>query len=139
MSDETPKPANKSKRRIPESEIAAALEKHFGNVSHVAKMFGINRSSLSTRIKKSERLTEVVKQARETMVDAGESALYKGILEGNMTAVIFTLKCLGKDRGYIEKQEIDFHGSLEHSIVRLPVKAMNREEWEQSIREQPVK
>ncbi len=50
----------------------------------------------------------------DTQIDAldfMESRLLKAIDKGNVTAIIFYLKTKGKDRGYIEPQEID-HGMM---------------------------
>ena len=40
-------------------------------------------------------------------MDFTESALRKLIKKGNVIATIFKLKTKGKDRGYIEKQEVE--------------------------------
>ena len=48
----------------------------------------------------------IVNDARESMADNAESALGLATLRGEAWAVCFTLKCLGKDRGYIERGEV---------------------------------
>lgn len=47
-----------------------------------------------------------ITDARESMIDTAESMLYKQIGEGNTTAIIFFLKTQGRQRGYIERQEL---------------------------------
>lgn len=121
----TPK---KPGRRVPEKEIAALLAKHFGNISHVARVLGVDRSNLHLRINKSEKLKRVTTDARETMVDDGESALHASILKQEGWAVCFVLKTLGKSRGYVEKQEVEHSGKIENEVTLIPGK-MALEEW----------
>ena len=40
------------------------------------------------------------------MVDVAEGRLNQAVNNGDLTAIIFTLKTLGKSRGYIERQEL---------------------------------
>ncbi len=47
-----------------------------------------------------------------TLIDLAEGKLYSKINEGNMTAIIFYLKCKAKDRGYIERGQIEVTGKL---------------------------
>jgi hypothetical protein len=44
-------------------------------------------------------------------LDFAESSLHKQIRNGSTPATIFFLKCKGRGRGYIEKQEIDFNNN----------------------------
>lgn len=105
----TPK---KPGRRVSEEEITVLLTKHFGNISHVARLLGVDRSTLHLRINKSAKLQQIVMDARERMVDDAESALHAAILQRDGWAVCFTLKTIGRTRGYIEKQEIEHSGTI---------------------------
>jgi hypothetical protein len=42
-------------------------------------------------------------------LDFAESQLYKQIKDGSTTATIFYLKTKGKQRGYVERQQIDIN------------------------------
>ena len=42
-------------------------------------------------------------------LDFAESQLHKQINDGSTTATIFLLKTKGKDRGYVEKQQIEIN------------------------------
>ena len=42
-----------------------------------------------------------------TMLDIAERELFKHIRSGNLTSIIFYLKCLGKSRGYIDRVMVD--------------------------------
>lgn len=113
--NDTPK---KPRKHFTNDQVAALIADHHGNVAHIARLMGIDRSNLHRRIGKSERLQQAVYDARQTMVDNAESALHAALIQKEGWAVCFTLKCLGKDRGYIERQEQEHAGSIEVIIRR---------------------
>ena len=77
-----------------------------GNLSMVARSFGMSRQTLYTYIKSKPTVQAAVDEARETMIDNVESALYSAALNGEAWAVCFFLKTQGKSRGYVERQEL---------------------------------
>lgn len=87
-------------------EIAQVLTAKDGNISETAKALGVTRFAIQKRVSKSAELQEIVSDARGAMVDVAESELGKQVRSGNITAIIFTLKTQGKDRGYVERTEI---------------------------------
>jgi hypothetical protein len=58
-------------------------------------------------VKKHARLQRVLEEAREQHLDLAETQLISSVKQGQAWAVCFFLKCKGKSRGYIEKQQID--------------------------------
>lgn len=58
-------------------------------------------------MQKFPELKAIANEAIESTLDLGEAELIKAMKKGNLTAIIFYLKCKGKHRGYIERQEID--------------------------------
>lgn len=94
-----------AQRRVSVTQIKAALKASAGNVTEAARALGISRSALYQRINNSAELQATLVDAREELVDLAESALRKRIQRGDITAIIFTLKTLGKARGYVERQE----------------------------------
>ena len=94
-------------QRITDSQIAEALRKSNGYISHAAKILGVSHSAVSKRIRKSEKLQEILEEKRNEMIEFAENKLFELVKEGNITAIIFTLKTLGKDRGWTERQEIE--------------------------------
>lgn len=88
------------------TKIQQTLQAKAGNVSETAKALNVSRTTLYKYINKSPVLQKTLDDAREHLVDMAESALLRGIMQGNMTAVIFALKTQGKDRGYVERQEV---------------------------------
>lgn len=88
------------------AQIANALEKKDGNVTEAAKALKVTRQTLHLHIKDDETLQEVLVNARESVVDLAESEARKQIKLGNTAMIIFTLKTLGKSRGYVERTEL---------------------------------
>lgn len=88
-----------------EPTIAAIRDLH-GNLSAVAKQLGVCRQTLYVFIDRHPSVQAVVAESRETMLDNAESALYRAVLGGEAWAVCFFLKCQGKSRGYVERQEV---------------------------------
>lgn len=54
-----------------------------------------------------EYLKNAVIEGRNSRLDFAESKLDQNINNGDTTAIIFLLKTLGKDRGYVERKDID--------------------------------
>lgn len=87
-------------------QIIDALNKSGGIVAGAAKMLGMNRSALSRRIGKSPELKAAYEDVQESTLDLVESKLLGEIQGGNITAMIFYLKCKGKKRGFVERYEL---------------------------------
>jgi predicted transcriptional regulator len=85
--------------------IEALREKH-GNLSAAARFLGCSRNTISRYIKIYPTVKAVADEERETLIDFAENQLFKQVQEGNITAIIFTLKTIGKHRGYVERQEV---------------------------------
>ena len=101
----------------PDLVIAEQLKRSCGNVSHAAKMLGLDRSGLHYRINRSQMLAQLIIDARETIVDAAENSLHAAVIRQEPWATCFTLKTLGRKRGYVERQEIEYSESqatMEH-------------------------
>ena len=97
--------------RLTVEQIEHALKQAAGNVTYAAKSLGVSRSTIHRRIAESVTLQQVLTDAREELVDVAESALRKEVLNGNITAIIFTLKTQGKDRGYVERTQQEVTGA----------------------------
>lgn len=101
------------------SIIEKAIVKAFGNLSTAAKSLSVDRATLYKWIDQ-EGLEEAVIEGRNTRLDFVESKLDQKINGGDTTAIIFFLKTQGKNRGYVERQEItgkDGQKIFEVSIV----------------------
>ena len=85
--------------------IEAIRDKH-GNMSAAARFLGCSRNTISRYIETYPTVKAVYDEERETLIDFAENQLFKQVQEGNITAIIFTLKTIGKSRGYVERQEV---------------------------------
>lgn len=92
--------------------VETGLQRHNGNISLVAKNLGVTRQSIYDRINKNPKLQQVWSETRERAIDNAESALQRSVDNGEAWAVCFTLKTIGRKRGYVEKQEIEHSGGV---------------------------
>ena len=83
-----------------------ALEKSLGIVTTATKSVGISRETHYRWMKEDPEYKDKVDSIGDMALDFAESQLHKQIREGNSTATIFFLKTKGKNRGYIERQEV---------------------------------
>lgn len=86
--------------------LVEALEKSLGVVSTACKAAGISRDTHYRWLKEDPEYKAQVEELSEVAVDFAESHLHKLIKDGNPAATIFFLKTKGKNRGYVERQEI---------------------------------
>lgn len=106
----TPKKTKRPSRWHSLEEIAVALKKSHGFVTHAARELGMTHPSLSERIKKNPELQTIIEECDEEKLDLGEMKLLQAMNAGEAWAICFFLKCKGKKRGYTEKQEIEHSG-----------------------------
>jgi hypothetical protein len=91
---------------IKKGQMLEALEKSLGIVTTATKAAGISRETHYRWMKEDPEYKEKVDSIGDIALDFAESQLHKQIREGNSTATIFFLKTKGKNRGYIERQEV---------------------------------
>jgi len=87
-------------------KIIEALRSTNGLVSLAAKRLGCAPQTIYTRRDKVHAVAQVIDDCRSELVDYGELALRKAVVNGEPWAVGLVLKTLGKNRGYVERQEV---------------------------------
>lgn len=87
-----------------------ALKSTMGNITAACAAAGVNRQHFYTWRDNDPDFEQEVKNISESAIDMGETALMKQIQDGNTACIIFLLKTRGKDRGYVERTEIDHRG-----------------------------
>jgi predicted transcriptional regulator len=87
-------------KRLTASTVEAQLRRHRGNLSAVARAFGVTRTAVADYVRRRPELQAVTQECREAMKDGAESALYDNALAGEAWAVCFFLKTQARDRGY---------------------------------------
>jgi hypothetical protein len=84
-------------------QFRLALVRTGGLVSHAAKLLGCTTKTIYNALHRWPELAEVIREARDNSVDDAEHCLRSLLSDGNLGAAIFTLKTLGKSRGYVER------------------------------------
>lgn len=100
--------------KVQKQNVLETLAKTKGLVSPAARILGVSRGTLYNYIQADPEIKQAVYDSRETLIDMAEAKLAELVANGETTAIIFTLKTIGKHRGYIEKTETD------HFIKEMP-------------------
>jgi len=87
--------------------VLAALEKTLGVVTSACKTAGVGRTQFYNWLKEDPDFKAAVKDIENVALDFAETQLHKQIANGNPTSTIFYLKTKGKDRGYVERRELE--------------------------------
>lgn len=85
--------------------IITLIRDRSGNLTAVARQLNCSRTTLYRYVTQHPTVEAALAEARETMLDNAESMLYKKVLDGDVTSLIFFLKTQGKSRGYVERVE----------------------------------
>lgn len=97
--------------------LVDALQKSLGVVTTACKMVGIDRTTYYRYYNEDEEFRAKCDDIGEMVLDFAESSLHKLIKDGNLGAVIFYLKCKGRNRGYVEKLEHEVNQSRTLNIM----------------------
>jgi len=108
-------------------QFLALFEKNAGIIKTTCKKLGIDRQTFYNWKKYNEEFAKRVEDIEEGMIDFVEGKLYEAIRERELTAILFYLKCKGKKRGYVERQELEHSGKIE-TVVRTTKKIEDYEE-----------
>lgn len=100
-----------------DDQIIDALKKRKGMIYLAANLIGCEADTIYNRAKKSKRVAEAIKAERGKIVDLAEMKLAKAVSRSEPWSIMFALKMLGKDRGYVEKQEIETTDKVTLEIV----------------------
>lgn len=106
-----------ARRKYNEQDVAKALIKANGLITHAARLLKCTPKTVSSYIEQFPAVKEAYEEARETLLDDTENALYRQIQDGNITAIIFALKTIGKHRGYVERHDIGLQLSPEATAL----------------------
>lgn len=109
---------NKS-TQLKKQAILQALEQTLGVVTSACQKVGVGRKTFYEWLHDDEEFKTEVQDLEGVTLDFAESKLYQQIKEGNTTATIFYLKTKGKNRGYIERQEIQHSGEIREIVVNV--------------------
>ena len=94
------------KEKYTAAQIIEALREKHGNLSAASRYLNCSRDTIRRYIDLYPTVKAVADEERETLIDFAENQLFQQVKDGNITAIIFTLKTIGKSRGYVERQEV---------------------------------
>lgn len=130
------------KSRKPKKEVLENLIRaKSGNLTHVAKAIGVVRRTVEKWIQKDKALQEVVREARESLIDFTETQAYlmiQGIPDlkvnkytgkeeqvgwiekPDSNLIKFILSTIGRHRGYTQNIDVTTQGDKINSGVNIP-------------------
>jgi len=102
--------------KLTNQEIIDSLKRCKGLYYLCAEHLGVTKAKLANRIVNDPELDAIAKDERGKMLDKAERKLMEAVEDGQQWAIQLMLKTLGRDRGYVERQEV-------HSVnqVRLEI------------------
>ena len=103
-------------RKYTQEQMIKALEESRGLIAPAARALGCSRDTIRSYLEEYAEVAQAKLDQREAVTDMAENALYAAILRGEAWAICFYLKCMAKDRGYVEKAEISGPGGKPISI-----------------------
>lgn len=113
-----------TKSNILKSNLIEALERSLGVVTTACKIVDCNRSTFYKYYNNDPEFKSKVDELQNMTLDFVESQLHKQIKDGNTTATIFYLKTKGKNRGYIERREVEMTANV--STTKLSPEAKKK-------------
>ena len=99
-----------------------AMQQALGIVTTASKIASVSRSQHYEWINNDPEYMRRINDVSEMAKDFVESQLFAQIKEGSTTATIFYMKCKMRERGYIEKVDVDM------SVNRPDLSDMTTEE-----------
>jgi hypothetical protein len=126
-------PKGKSKRGKPRLTVALVeplISRFLGNLAGIAAALDVSRQAVHNFVRGNPRLSSLVDAEKERVNDLVERSLLRAAIgtvdpatgqytkEPEAWAVCFYLKTQGKDRGYVEKPQVEHSGLDSRPVVR---------------------
>src|SRR5262245_46823368 len=108
-----------------DEQIIAALRETKGLIYLASRRIGCSPDTIFRRSNSRAAVRDVIRHERGALVDTAEAKLFGAIMRDEPWAIQMTLKCLGKDRGYVERSEVqqvsddDINRAIEQELARL--------------------
>lgn len=88
------------------AKVREAIKNSKGILTVVAQKCGVTRNAVYVYIENHPELKPDLQNERESMTDFTEGKFFQAINNNENWAISLYLKTLGKNRGYVERQEI---------------------------------
>jgi hypothetical protein len=99
-----------NKHRYTPKQVADAIVQSKGMLYLTAKRLGCSYQTVLNYCTRFKMVEDVRKAQRGEMLDTAEMKLWRAIQKGEPWGIAFCLKTIGKDRGYVERQEVGGEG-----------------------------
>ena len=96
--------------RYTTKEVIKAIQKTFGIKTAIAEALGCTRQTVDNYIKRHPTVADAYWAERERLVDMAEAKFAESIKGGEWAAISFCLRTLGKERGFVERRQIEEMG-----------------------------
>jgi len=104
-------------------DVESAIWSSQGSISAVARFLKVSVYHVKSIFKRYKLLEQEFIEFKEALLDEVEDCLLTRIRMGDTIAMMFFLKCLGKERGYIERADAPaLKRGVKMKIVRAPKK-----------------
>lgn len=104
-------------------QIVQALNANKGMVYLSAKKLNCSPKTIYNYAKEYSEVQEAIDNARGELTDLAESKLAAAIKKGESWAVCFYLKTQGRNRGYVERQEVS--ADFEIKVIHVDGRTIN--------------
>lgn len=91
--------------KYPTALIVEALLVHRGLIAAAARQIGCTEETIRKRARRSPAVRQAITDGRERLLDLSEERMVEAIKRDEPWAISLVLKTLGKNRGYVERQE----------------------------------
>ena len=93
-------------RKYSVEQIIAALGESHGMIAPAARSLGCSRDTIRRYLAEYAEIAQAIADEREATTDLAENKLRDAIIRGEAWAICFYLKCMAKERGYVERAEL---------------------------------
>lgn len=100
-------------------KLIELINKSGGIILPIATALHVSRRAVYDWIHADKELSNAMDDARESTIDIVESKYFKSAINGDTRAQEFLLKTLGKNRGYVEKQEVSANVDSSLNLPKL--------------------
>ena len=112
-------------------KFTLALPGSHGVQSIIAKKCGVDRSQITLFIRKNPELKELCLEEREKIIDVAENRLFKAADNGDKWAIDKIVSTIGKERGWVESQQIEHSGKIDNKIEVEIIRIQKKEDEEE--------
>jgi hypothetical protein len=92
--------------KISRSRLLREIRERDGNLSEIARAYGLTYNAVHKRVKGDPVLTAAMQDSRENLVDQAQAKLGDAVRSGSAWAVKFVLETWGKGRGFTKQLEV---------------------------------